>query len=87
MTATRTDDTRIEQSGELLAPMQIMRELRASEAVHAHVGMHAGPFTTCCARGRPHVHRRRPVFDPRPGGWLMQEAEAAGRRAGTTSSW
>jgi 3-deoxy-7-phosphoheptulonate synthase len=37
MTATRTDDTRIEQSGELLAPMQIMRELRASEAVHAHV--------------------------------------------------
>ncbi|MBT9590300.1 MAG: 3-deoxy-7-phosphoheptulonate synthase, partial [Thiobacillus sp.] len=37
MTATRTDDTRIEQSGELLAPMQIMRELRASETVHAHV--------------------------------------------------
>jgi 3-deoxy-7-phosphoheptulonate synthase len=34
---TRTDDTRIEQSGELLAPMQIMRELRASETVHAHV--------------------------------------------------
>ncbi len=31
MTATRTDDTRIEQSGELLAPMQIMRELRANE--------------------------------------------------------
>ncbi|MFP5506722.1 MAG: 3-deoxy-7-phosphoheptulonate synthase, partial [Gammaproteobacteria bacterium] len=37
MSVTRTDDTRIEQSGELLAPMQIMRELRASEAVHAHV--------------------------------------------------
>ena len=37
MPATRTDDTRIEQSGELLAPMQIMRELRASEAVHQHV--------------------------------------------------
>jgi 3-deoxy-7-phosphoheptulonate synthase len=31
MTTYRTDDTRIEQSGELLAPMQIMRELRASE--------------------------------------------------------
>ena len=37
MTATRTDDTRIEQSGELLAPMQIMRELRANEAVLSHV--------------------------------------------------
>jgi 3-deoxy-7-phosphoheptulonate synthase len=37
MTATRTDDTRIEQSGELLAPMQIMRELRANEAVRSHV--------------------------------------------------
>jgi len=34
---TRTDDTRIEQSGELLAPMQIMRELRAQETVLAHV--------------------------------------------------
>jgi len=34
---TRTDDTRIEQSGELLAPMQIMRELRAKEPVLAHV--------------------------------------------------
>jgi 3-deoxy-7-phosphoheptulonate synthase len=34
---TRTDDTRIEQSGELLAPMQIMRELRAQEPVLAHV--------------------------------------------------
>ena len=37
MTATRTDDTRIEQSGELLAPMQLMRELRASETVLARV--------------------------------------------------
>ncbi len=37
MTTTRTDDTRIEQSGELLAPMQIMRELRANETVLAHV--------------------------------------------------
>ena len=37
MSATRTDDTRIEQSGELLAPMQIMRELRAGEAVLAEV--------------------------------------------------
>ena len=37
MSATRTDDTRIEQSGELLAPMQIMRELRANEPVLAHV--------------------------------------------------
>ncbi|MHB0918061.1 MAG: 3-deoxy-7-phosphoheptulonate synthase, partial [Thiobacillus sp.] len=37
MPATRTDDTRIEQSGELLAPMQIMRELRANETVLAHV--------------------------------------------------
>ena len=34
---TRTDDTRIEQSGELLAPMQIMRELRPKEGVLAHV--------------------------------------------------
>lgn len=32
MTGFRTDDTRIEQSDELLAPMQIMRELKASEA-------------------------------------------------------
>ncbi|MEW5891545.1 MAG: 3-deoxy-7-phosphoheptulonate synthase AroG [Pseudomonadota bacterium] len=32
MTGYRTDDTRIEQSDELLAPMQIMRELRASQA-------------------------------------------------------
>jgi 3-deoxy-7-phosphoheptulonate synthase len=32
MAAIRTDDTRIEQSDELLAPMQIMRELKASEA-------------------------------------------------------
>jgi len=32
MTSIRTDDTRIEQSDELLAPMQIMRELKASEA-------------------------------------------------------
>ena len=31
MAAIRTDDTRIEQSDELLAPMQIMRELKASE--------------------------------------------------------
>jgi 3-deoxy-7-phosphoheptulonate synthase len=31
MTGYRTDDTRIEQSDELLAPMQIMRELKASE--------------------------------------------------------
>ena len=31
MTHFRTDDTRIEQSDELLAPMQIMRELKASE--------------------------------------------------------
>ena len=31
MVTFRTDDTRIEQSDELLAPMQIMRELRASE--------------------------------------------------------
>src|SRR5574340_904322 len=37
MTAIRTDDTRIEQSGELLSPIQLMRELRASDAVHAHV--------------------------------------------------
>ena len=37
MSATRTDDTRIEQSGELLAPMQVMRELRANETVLAHV--------------------------------------------------
>jgi len=37
MTAPRTDDTRIEQSGELLAPMQVMRELRASETVLCHV--------------------------------------------------
>ncbi len=32
MTGYRTDDTRIEQGDELLAPMQIMRELKASEA-------------------------------------------------------
>jgi 3-deoxy-7-phosphoheptulonate synthase len=32
MAAIRTDDTRIEQGDELLAPMQIMRELKASEA-------------------------------------------------------
>ena len=32
MAHIRTDDTRIEQSDELLAPMQIMRELKASEA-------------------------------------------------------
>jgi 3-deoxy-7-phosphoheptulonate synthase len=32
MTGYRTDDTRIEQGDELLAPMQIMRELRASQA-------------------------------------------------------
>jgi 3-deoxy-7-phosphoheptulonate synthase len=32
MAGYRTDDTRIEQSDELLAPMQIMRELKASEA-------------------------------------------------------
>jgi len=31
MTVIRTDDTRIEQSDELLAPMQIMRELKASQ--------------------------------------------------------
>ena len=31
MTGYRTDDTRIEQGDELLAPMQIMRELKASE--------------------------------------------------------
>ena len=31
MTGYRTDDTRIAQSDELLAPMQIMRELKASE--------------------------------------------------------
>ncbi|HQT00484.1 MAG: 3-deoxy-7-phosphoheptulonate synthase [Hydrogenophilales bacterium 16-64-46] len=37
MTVTRTDDTRIEQSGELLAPMQIMRELRANETVLSQV--------------------------------------------------
>src|SRR3569832_2920901 len=37
MSATRTDDTRIEQSGELLAPMQVMRELRANETVLANV--------------------------------------------------
>ncbi len=32
MTAIRTDDTRIEQGDELLAPMQVMRELKANEA-------------------------------------------------------
>jgi len=32
MTHYRTDDTRIEQGDELLAPMQLMRELKASEA-------------------------------------------------------
>jgi len=32
MAHIRTDDTRIEQSDELLAPMQIMRELKTSEA-------------------------------------------------------
>ncbi len=31
MAAIRTDDTRIEQGDELLAPMQVMRELKASE--------------------------------------------------------
>jgi 3-deoxy-7-phosphoheptulonate synthase len=31
MTGYRTDDTRIEQGDELLAPMQVMRELKASE--------------------------------------------------------
>jgi 3-deoxy-D-arabino-heptulosonate 7-phosphate (DAHP) synthase len=31
MTHIRTDDTRIEQGDELLAPMQLMRELKASE--------------------------------------------------------
>ncbi|HNA30723.1 MAG TPA: 3-deoxy-7-phosphoheptulonate synthase, partial [Thiobacillaceae bacterium] len=31
MTHFRTDDTRIEQGDELLAPMQLMRELKASE--------------------------------------------------------
>ena len=45
MVGYRTDDTRIEQSDELLAPMQIMRELKASdEALKA----------TFEARGRIH---------------------------------
>jgi 3-deoxy-7-phosphoheptulonate synthase len=45
MTGFRTDDTRIEQGDELLAPMQVMRELPASEAALA---------TTYHARGRIH---------------------------------
>mgnify|MGYP002737474838 CR=1 FL=1 len=45
MAAIRTDDTRIEQSDELLAPMQIMRELKASNAAlqttfQARAGIH-----------------------------------------------
>jgi len=45
MAGYRTDDTRIEQSDELLAPMQIMRELKASEAALK---------TTFVARGQIH---------------------------------
>ncbi|MDR3394496.1 MAG: 3-deoxy-7-phosphoheptulonate synthase [Parasulfuritortus sp.] len=45
MVGYRTDDTRIEQSDELLAPMQIMRELKASEAAIK---------TTFVARGQIH---------------------------------
>jgi 3-deoxy-7-phosphoheptulonate synthase len=37
MTAIRTDDTRIEQSGELHTPMQLMEALQASDAVLEHV--------------------------------------------------
>ncbi|HMM46397.1 MAG TPA: 3-deoxy-7-phosphoheptulonate synthase [Thiobacillaceae bacterium] len=37
MSIIRTDDTRIEQSGELITPLQLMRELHASDAVDAHV--------------------------------------------------
>ncbi len=33
MAGYRTDDTRIEQGDEVLAPMQIMRELKASDTV------------------------------------------------------
>lgn len=45
MASIRTDDTRIEQSDELLAPMQIMRELKASEVAlnttfHARAQVH-----------------------------------------------
>ncbi|MFZ5484805.1 MAG: 3-deoxy-7-phosphoheptulonate synthase AroG [Pseudomonadota bacterium] len=45
MAGYRTDDTRIEQSDELLAPMQIMRELKASDAALK---------TTFVARGQIH---------------------------------
>jgi len=45
MTTYRTDDTRIEQGDELLAPMQVMRELKASD--HAL-------RTTFLARGNIH---------------------------------
>jgi len=45
MAGYRTDDTRIEQSDELLAPMQIMRELKASDAALE---------TTFNARGQIH---------------------------------
>ena len=45
MAGYRTDDTRIEQGDELLAPMQIMRELKASDAALK---------TTFVARGQIH---------------------------------
>ena len=45
MTGYRTDDTRIEQGDELLAPMQLMRELKASETALK---------TTFVARGQIH---------------------------------
>ncbi len=45
MTGYRTDDTRIEQGGELLAPMQLMRELKASDTALK---------TTYTARGAIH---------------------------------
>ena len=83
MTATRTDDTRIEQSGELLAPMQIMRELRASEAVHAHVA-HARSAIHDVLRGADDrmfiVVGPCSIHDPAAALDYATQAEAAGRR-------
>ena len=69
MTHYRTDDVRIEQGDELLAPMQVMRELPATRRHRArHLRGPPGHPRHPARRRRPPARGGGPVLHPRPQG-------------------
>ena len=82
MTHYRTDDVRIEQGDELLAPMQVMRELAASERCERSTfeGAQGDPRHPA-RRRRPAAGGGRAVLDPRlQGRARVRQAPEGGER-------